>query len=57
MKQSYYFAKLCDGDSNKKLIGVNLFSLQFCVPEYMLKILCEKGTKFVSRFRGNSEEF
>ena len=40
MKQSCYFAKLCDGEFNKKLIGVKL------------KTLCEKGTQFVSRCWG-----
>ena len=33
-------------------IGVNLFSLQFYVHEYRLTILCEKGTKIVSRCWG-----
>ena len=49
MKQSCYFAKVCDREFNKKHIGVNLFLLQFCVHEYRFTILCEKGTKFVSR--------
>ena len=52
MKQSCYFAKICDGEFNKKPIGVNLFSLQFCLHEKMLKIMCEKCTKFVSRCWG-----
>ena len=33
MKQSYYFAKVCDGELNKKHIGVNLFLLHHCVHE------------------------
>ena len=49
MKQSCYFAKVCDREINKRVIGVNLFSLQLCVHEYRLLILCEKGTTFVSR--------
>ena len=28
VKQLGYFAKICDGELNKKHIGVNLFSLQ-----------------------------
>ena len=40
-----FFCKICDGEFNKKHIGVTLFSLQLCVHEYMLIILCEKGTK------------
>ena len=31
VKQSYYFAKLCDGEFNKKHIGVKLFSLKLCL--------------------------
>ena len=42
MKQSGLFAKVCDGEINKKDIGVNLFSLQLCVHEQMLTVLCEK---------------
>ena len=49
MQQSCYFAKVCHGEFNKKGIGVNLFSLQLCVDEKRLTILCEKGTEFVSR--------
>ena len=49
MKQSCYFAKVCDGELNKKHIGVNLFSLQLCVHE---KILSEKGAKLVPRCWG-----
>ena len=48
MKQSCYFVKLCDGEFNKKHIGVTLFSLQLCVRELILK-MCGKGTKYVSR--------
>ena len=33
MKQSGLFAKVCDGEFNKKDIGVNLFSVQLCVHE------------------------
>ena len=40
MKQSCYFAKYVMVSSAK--IGVTLFSLQLCVHDYMLKILCEK---------------
>ena len=50
MSQSCYFAKVCDGELKKKHIGVSLFSLQLC--EKMLKIVCEKGTKHVSRYWG-----
>ena len=49
MKHSCYFAKVCDGEINKKQIRVNLFSLQLCVHGY---ILCEKGTKLVLRCKG-----
>ena len=49
VKQSCYFAKVCDREFNKKYIGVNLFSLQLWLHEYRLTILCEKCTKFVSR--------
>ena len=49
MKQSCYFAKSCDGEFNKKHIGVKLFSLQPCVHEKMLKMLRENGTKIDSR--------
>ena len=52
MKQSCYFAKVCDREFNKKHIGVNLFSLQLCVHEYRLIILCEKYTKFVLKILG-----
>ena len=31
VKQSCYFAKICDGEFNKKCIGLNLFSLQLCL--------------------------
>ena len=41
VKQSCYFAKICDGEFNKKFMGVNLFSLQHCVHEQMLKNMCE----------------
>ena len=58
MKQSCYFAKVCDAKLNKKHIGVNLFSLQLCVFEKLLKILRKKGTKFVSRcWRSLLEDF
>ena len=33
VKLPCYFAKLCDGEFNKKHLGVNLFSLQHCVHE------------------------
>ena len=46
MKQSCYFAKVCDREFNIKLIGVNLFLLPPC------KVLCGKGTKFVLRYSG-----
>ena len=49
MKQSGYFAKICYDEFSRKHIGVNLFSLQLCLHELMLKIMCKKGTKFVSR--------
>ena len=49
MQESCYFAKVCDREFNKNHIEVNLFSLQLCVHEKGLTILCEKGTKFVSR--------
>ena len=52
MKQSSYFANVCDREFNKKHIGVNIFSLQLCVHEYRLIILRGKGTNFVSRCRG-----
>ena len=45
VKQSGCFAKIGDGEFNKKHIGVNLFSLQLA----MLKILWEKGTKLVAK--------
>ena len=43
MKRSCYFARVCDVEFTKKHIVVNLFSLQFRVREYMLKILCENA--------------
>ena len=46
MKQSCYFAKVCDRGVNKKHIGVNLFLLQLCLNGYKLTILCEKSTEF-----------
>ena len=52
VKESCYFAKVCNREFNKKDIGVNLFSLQLCVHEYRFRILCEKGTKFVLRCGG-----
>ena len=52
VKQSCYFVKICEREFNKKHIGVNLFSLQLCVHEKRMTILCEKGTKFVSRCSG-----
>ena len=48
MKQSCYFAKVCDCEFNKKYICVNFFSLQLCLHEYMLTILCHKDIKCVS---------
>ena len=42
VKQSCYIAKIYDGGFKNKHIGVNLFSLQLCLHEYMLKILCKK---------------
>ena len=54
VKQSCYFVKVLDGEFIKKHMGVNLFSLQLCVlREQMLKILCEKATKCVSRCWGH----
>ena len=44
MKQSCYFAKACDREFNKKHIGVNLFSLQLCLHEYMLTIFVIKAS-------------
>ena len=52
MKQPCYLAKICDGEFNKTHIRVNLFSLQLCLQEEMLKIECEKDTPFVSRTGG-----
>ena len=52
MKQACNFAKVCDREVNQKYIGVIIFSLQLCVHEYRLKILCENGTKCVSRYWG-----
>ena len=46
------FAKLCDGEFNKKHIGINILSLQLCVHEKMLTIACAKDTTFVSRCWG-----
>ena len=43
VKQSCYFANVCDREFNKKHIGVNLFSLQLCLHEYTFTILCDKG--------------
>ena len=43
MKRSCYFARVCNVEFTKKHIVVNLFSLQFRVREYMLKILCENA--------------
>ena len=43
MKQSCYFAQVCDPEYNKKNIRVNLFSLQCCVHEYRLTILGEEA--------------
>ena len=48
MKQSCYFAKVCNREFNKKHIGVNLFSSQLCLHEYMLTSFCDKGIKCVS---------
>ena len=48
MKQSCFFAKVCDREFNKKHIGVNLFSLQLCVHPYRLTILYEEDTNIVS---------
>ena len=51
VKQSCYFAKLCDREFNIKHIGVNLFSLQLgCT--WIVKILFEIGRIFVSRCWG-----
>ena len=47
-----FFARVCDVEFTITHIGVNLFSLHLCVCEYMLNILCEKGTEFVSRCWG-----
>ena len=52
VKQSCYFAKVIDEELNKKHIGVNIFSLQLCVHEQILNVLCEKGTKLFSRCLG-----
>ena len=52
MKQSCYFTKVCDREFNIKHIVVNLFSLQLCVHEYRLTILCERSIKVVSRCWG-----
>ena len=52
MKRSCYCAEVCDGEFNKKHMGVTLFSVQFCVHEKMLNLLCDKGTKFVLRCWG-----
>ena len=49
MKQSCYLAKVCASEFNIKHIGVNLFSLQLCVHEIIVKILCKKCTIFLSR--------
>ena len=48
MKQSCYFAKVCDREFNKKHIGVNVFSLQLCVHAYRLTISYEYDTNVVS---------
>ena len=48
VKQSCLFAKVCDGEFHQTLIRLNLFSLQLCVHDKVLKVLCEKGSKFVS---------
>ena len=42
VKHSGYVAKVCDGDFNKKHVGIDLFSLQFCVYKLVLKIFCKK---------------
>ena len=52
MKQSCYFAKVCDGDFKKNHIGVNIFLLQLCLYDEILKVLCEKCTKHVSKCWG-----
>ena len=52
MKQSCYFAKVCNREFIKKHKGVNLSSLQLCVHEYRLASLRERGTKVVSRCWG-----
>ena len=44
MKHSCYFAKVIDEVLNKKHRGVNIFSLQLCVHEQILNVLCENGT-------------
>ena len=52
VKQSCYFAKVCDREFNKKQIGVDLFSLQLSLTEYRLTLLCRKDTTFVLRCWG-----
>ena len=54
MKQSCHFAKVCDVEFKKKHIGSSYFHCNFI---YMctrvdVEILCEKGTKYVSRCWG-----
>ena len=46
-------AKVCDREFNKKHIGVNLISLQFCVHEKGWQLFAKIGTKFVL-FPGDS---
>ena len=46
------YCELCDGEFNKRHIGINILSLQLCVHEKMLTIVCAKDTTFVSRCCG-----
>ena len=48
-KDLFHYDVVFYGEFKKKHLGVNLLSLQLCVHEEMLKILCEKGSKLVSR--------
>ena len=51
MKQSWFYAKVCDGEFNKKHMGVNLFHCNF-VSVNKFEHFCAKGTIFVSRCWG-----
>ena len=53
VKQSCYFAKVCDREFKKKHIWIKIFSLQLSVHEYRLTILFERGTKLFQDVRVN----